>query len=1048
MPSAVVTKKKQLSVGAILLLKNLNGVASGFRSVAIAVVADAGMGKTFTVQQTLGVLPCTRVTIHAAEPWHWLHLRLPAIPKSLPVWAQQVLKQIKEQQVVSEKSLAQALCSYFTILAPVVVHLEDVHEASAEQLALWTEIAQMLRKSKGVALLATSRLPLPAVFQEFSLQPLELNAVQDVLQATTEYPLPLEAVHWIYGRSLGNPLYALEFFEHVLHQGFLWLYQKQWLWRTPQPSTAFPKDLEATIADRIIKIAEKSSQPQVLQRVLMTLALLPDVPTLKDMVFSRWSAAEQDVFDLELLGTGLWLANQFVHPLYPEVLRSQLWSEQRVLVARDLLPMTLEIAPEFVNRLVLAALLEPEEALHVWQQVAVITQEKQPLVAGRALAAAVAFPSVYRAEYAMKASQLLRKADLTEALHLSAVAREIKPNDFQVALQYASILSDKGQFERVEEVLATFSVQQMSDVQCLRLRLNLLSRSGQYQEMINIWDSLRANPHPSHIALHKEIATALIALNRHEEAQNLIQNTLLQDISFGYEVLLCNALGISLRRIGKTTQAIRVFDEIYEKLQQNDVEQVMLAAREMILKNRSLVLQQLGKLDLAVLDSEQSVQILQTMGDTYRLSLAKSNLAGLYIPLALFEPAENLLLEAYQILTHLPTSRFLLNTLETLCLLYLEWSPPMVSTLALKYAREALDCARKVASSFELAQSLLSIARVEAQYGDAQKALSLIEEQQIISKALNNEVYTTFGAWVRLLCLEASGQKAVAISEFPAFLDMARLQEPSAEFERLALEFDRMTNNLNMAQQRVSRLHNMGQAAQAALSVAKRYFPQLFNATQEILTPFGTQTLEVLGEMRFSGEPISKRLRKAREFLALLLEARLTGRAAVSQLEIVDALYPNEDEEKASSSVRQLIYRIRKNLGENVVQYISNGYVLGVSSDAEVFLQTLNISLWRGAYLAQESTKRSVNVSEALYHALARAIQESLLSNPNEAARVSRILLAANPYNIESFRLCIQALAAVQAEDLAVVYTANRQLFLEIGEVLPESWQECLQLEL
>jgi tetratricopeptide (TPR) repeat protein len=1047
MPSTVVARKKQLSAAAKLLLENLNGVASGFRSIAIAVVADAGMGKTHTVQQAIGALPCTRVSIHAAEPLRWLHSRLPAAPKNLPAWAQQVLKQIKDQQVVPEKSLAQALSKYLTMLAPVVVHLEDAHEANPEQLALWTELAQMLAKSKGVALIATSRLPLPAVFQEFSLQPLELHAAQNVLQAATEYPLPIEAVNWIYGRSLGNPLYALEFFGHMLRQGFLWQYQKQWLWRIPQTSEDFPKDLEATIADRIIKIVEQSSQPQVLQRVLITLALLPDVPTLKDTVFSRWSAAEQDVFDLELFGTGLWLANQFVHPLYPEVIRSQLWSEQRVLVARELLPMTLEIAPEFVNRLVLAAQLEPEEALRVWQQVAVITQEKQPLVAGRALAAAVAFPSEHQAEYAMKASQLLRQADLPEALHLSAVAREIKPDDFQVALQYASMLSDKGQFEKVEEVFATFSVQQMTDVQCLRLRLNLFSRFGQYQEMINIWDSLRANPHPSHVVLHKEIATALIALNRHDEAQNLIQNTLSQDISFGYEVLLSNALGISLRRIGKTAEAIKVFNEIYAKLEQNDVEQIMLAEREMILKNRSLVLQQLGKLDLAILDSEQSVQILQTMGDTYRLSLAQSNLAGLYIPLALFERAENLLLEAYQILTHLPTSRFLLNTLETLCLLYLEWSPPMGSTLALKYAREGLDCARKVGSSFELAQSLLSIARVEAQFGDAQKALSLIEEQQIMSKALNNEVYTIFGAWVRLLCLEASGQQAVAISEFPAFLDMACPQKPSAEFERLALEFDRMTNNLNMAQQRVSRLHTMGQAAHAALHIAQRYFPQLFNAPQEKLIPSSSQTLEVLGEMRFSGEAISKRLRKAREFLALLLEARLTGRAAVTQLEIVDALYPNEDEEKASSSVRQLIYRLRKNFGENVVQYSSNGYVLGVTSDAEGFLQTLDTSLWRGEYLAQETMNLSPNVTEALYHALARATQESLLSNPNEAARVSRILLAANPYHLESFRLCIQALAAVQAEDLVAMYKTNRELFIGIAEVLPESWQEWLQLE-
>jgi hypothetical protein len=98
--------------------------------------------------------------------------------------------------------------------------------------------------------------------------------------------------------------------------------------------------------------------------------------------------------------------------------------------------------------------------------------------------------------------------------------------------------------------------------------------------------------------------------------------------------------------------------------------------------------------------------------------------------------------------------------------------------------------------------------------------------------------------------------------------------------------------------------------------------------------------------------------------------------------------------------------------------------------------------------LAQETMKLSPNVSEALYHALARATQESLLSNQNEAARVSRILVLANPYHLEFFRLCVKALAAVQAEDLVAVYKTNRELFVGIGEVLPESWEEWLQLEL
>jgi Tetratricopeptide repeat len=1044
--NSVVARKKQLSASAKLLLENLNGVASSFRSVAIAVVADAGMGKTHTVQQAIEVLPCTRVSIHAAEPWRWLHSRLPAPPKSLPVWAHQVLKQIKEQQVVPEKSLAQALCSYFTALAPVVVHLEDVHEANPEQLALWTELAQMLAKSKGVALIATSRLPLPTVFQEFLLQPLELDAAQDVLQAATEYPLPIEAVHWIYGRSLGNPLFTLEFYQHMLREGYLSVLGQQWLWRSPKTADAVPKDLETTIIVRLEQIALSSPHPKLLKQMLLTLALLPDVPALKEQVYSRWSEALQDMFDFELLKTGLWLGNRFVHPLYAEALRSQMWLQERTVVARDLLNPTLEIAPEFMERLVLAAQLEPQEALKIWQQVAFMT-EKQPLVAGRALAAAVDLTQGgTRADIAFKASQLLRQADLPEALRLSAVAREIKPNDFQIALQHINLLIGSGQHEQAETVLATFSGEQLSDSEYLRLKFNLYSRYKKHQNVIDTWNSLRITPNPAHIVFYREVAAAFMALNRHDEARALIQAALHYDLTLSQEISLRNALGNSLQQSEKSEEALQVFDDTFLVLKKRDPEKRIPLDWELTFLNRSIVLHHLGKLELSIADLEESIEILENNGDNYRLAMRQSNLASDLILMAQFERAEKLLLSAYEILIKLPASRFLLANLTNFCLLYIEWFTPMGNILALKYARETLICARKIANQYDLARVLIQIAQIEVQYGDAQKALALIEEQLSVAKSLNNQNSIAYGTWIRLLCLEATGQKALAIQEYPAFLDTIRSENDNVEFERIALEFDRMTQDLDAAQQRIQRLQKMGKVAHLPLLVAKRYFPQLFKTPRELPTA-SSQKLEVLGEMRFSGEAISKRLRKAREFLALLLEARLTGRAAVTQLEIVDALYPNEDEEKASASVRQLIFRLRKNFGENVVQHNSNGYVLGVTSDAEAFLQTLDTSLWRGAYLAQETMKLSPNVTEALYHALFRATQESLLSHLNEAARASRILLAANPYNLEFFRLCIQALAAVQAEDLAAVYKTNRALFAGIGEVLPDSWEGFLLLE-
>ena len=223
--NTLLTRKERLSAEAQRLYERLNGISSGFRSVSIAVVADAGMGKTFTVKQALAALPCTKIYIQLAEPLHWLHTRLPPAKKPLPIWAQQVFKQINDQQIPPEKSVAQALLTYFAAISPVVVHLEDAHDASSQQLALWVLLAEMLSKTKGIGLVVTSRLPLSAVFQELNLQALDLTATQALLQNITEYPLPLEAVQWIYNNSLGNPLFSLEFYEHALRQGFLWQHQ-------------------------------------------------------------------------------------------------------------------------------------------------------------------------------------------------------------------------------------------------------------------------------------------------------------------------------------------------------------------------------------------------------------------------------------------------------------------------------------------------------------------------------------------------------------------------------------------------------------------------------------------------------------------------------------------------------------------------------------------------------------------------------------------------------------------------------------------------------
>lgn len=1039
--NSVVARKKKLSASAKLLLENLNGVASGFRSVAIAVVADAGMGKTHTVQQVIEVLPCTRVSIHAAEPLRWLHSRLPATPKSLPLWAQQVLKQIKDQQVVPEKFLAQALCSYFTALAPVVLHLEDVHEASAEQLALWIQIAQMLGKSKGVALIATSRLPLPAVFQEISLRPLEFDAAQDVLQAATEYPLPIEAVNWIYGRSLGNPLYALEFFGHFTENGALWSDGHEWFWREPN-NDVLPRSLEDLIVTRLENVVNQTSDSQLLRQVLIELALLPPE------VF-QLNQHQEHLAAIGLLERArVWQNETFVHPLYKEVLREKLWSTTREQIARDKLDLVINTAPESAGIVVKAANFEPDAELGVWKRLADIAQSSgNKLIAGRALVQAVRIsPQEEKALLASMASGLLRNIDRSEWFRLSEIAFQLEPQNEKYILDRVLTLTNARQYDEADELLNSTADILQTNAAWLSAALQTQAFRGDYAKVLETWQKYPAIQKDINPKIIWTIAWALIQESDQEAANALVDRTLEQPIDLATRLMLFNVKGLGFRAAGLFVEALATYTRGLDLMTAEDKESDLLTvAYELVIFNRGLVLQNLGRNREAVNDIKIAIELLNRNGDPAQLPLRQAGLAVSIFHEMQFEQAEWLLLEARELLKDTSDWRTLRSIELQLSYQYMEWKPPLGEILSIKYARGALRYLRLLGGLPEVARDLVSIAWAEAVFGDPTVALDLIEEQLLLAHKINSRLDMARGNWIRARTRFALGFIAESKTEMSQSLEILREFEPDVTFERFGLEFDWMFGLETSAAERIKRLEKIGDEAALVLYVAKRYFPQLFDTPRELPTA-SSQKLEVLGEMRFAGEAISKRLRKAREFLALLLEARLTGRAALTQLEIVDALYPNEDEEKASTSVRQLIYRLRKNFGENIVQHNSNGYVLGVSSDAEGFLQTLDTTLWRGAYLAQ-TMKLSPNVTEALYHALARATQESMPSHPNEAARVSRILLAANPYNLESLRLCIQALSAVQAEDLAAVYKTNRELFVGIGEVLPETWEEWLQLE-
>ena len=161
----------------------------------------------------------------------------------------------------------------------------------------------------------------------------------------------------------------------------------------------------------------------------------------------------------------------------------------------------------------------------------------------------------------------------------------------------------------------------------------------------------------------------------------------------------------------------------------------------------------------------------------------------------------------------------------------------------------------------------------------------------------------------------------------------------------------------------------------------------------------------------------------------MLLEARVTGKSELSRLELFDALYPNEPEDRAASSLKELIRDTRANLGADVIQTTQNGYALGqVTTDVEEFFKTGDSSLWRGGYLQNLEISSLETVRESLELALQTCTEKLLETDAKEAARVSRFLLEMNLYDLEHLRLSLRAFKASQNyKTLGRVYTEARR---------------------
>ena len=1014
-----------------MLESYLKPVLSKRKAITLGVWGEAGIGKSHTVSATLNSLPCQKLSLHATSSFATLAKALPVSSK-FPLWVSQNLAKLKQQELAEQSFVVDTLNAALGVLAPFVFHFEDIHEVSGERLKFIAALAKAIKRNKGVGLLVSSRTEPPEVFKPIRLSGLPKEESDLLLQNELKTILPAQAMQWIYEQASGNPLYSLEYLRFLVRQGNLWNDGNNWNWRKPQNSI-LPSTVEA-----LIELAlSKASQDPTLKALLQSKAYLPPEASLA--LLEAVSTLDQRTLELaneQLRRQGIFATNGFVHPLYREISLQALPQEQRSVLAKRAVDY-LHHEPTQAAMFLSDAQLPIEASLKVLNQAVQKAKEsKNDLQCGKLLVRTLEYlPEDQKATTALEAATLLKHSAVEEAIHLAKLAVSLSENKIPATLLQAELLAIQGHLTEAEALWKHYESDEFYAPGLVRL----LGAAHHYSAVLEVYQTYPEAFTQTDAATTHCLVRSLAQLGFVEQAQDMIQKA--QGFDQHDQILLLKAKSDIAYARADFAQMERLEADIYHHAKTLGNLRVM----DQALFNRAMALEGLGRYEERKVCLEEAMQVCQELGDVTAYMIAQRAYGSLLADFGEYDRAEGYLQGARQYLESIDFFTYLLDCENTLSQFYRESGRSYSKILALKHARAALDCAKRVNIPRNTLDALCTLVMAflnNAQLAEAEEHLVLavqtLGDLELPSSHLS--LLITQG-YVQ----KAKGQTQDALHSFEIALEQVKQQGALLEEQRLGLEYDVLRHDLESARERVFWFEKRG--LNHYVSLAKNLFPDL-NEAIVVIKEEAQLRLSVLGSMqiRQDQEVENVRGRKRKELLALLLEARLLGRSELALLDSISALYPDEDEIKASSNLRELVYQLREYWGNQIVVTTALGYSLGnVASDVEVFLKTGDSSLWRGHYLEGVDIVSQDVASESLYSLLFQKALEMLGANAKETVRLARMLLEYDPYNKDYLRLGLQAFRETQNhKSLNRLYVEAKERFQELGERLPDSWQDFL----
>ncbi len=861
-----------------------------------------------------------------------------AKPKKLASWAEHTLARLAKNEAVEAATILDAFGATFAGLAPFVLHLEDSHEADQERTSFIQELAKAVLRSKGVGLVVTSRKETAEPFTPIKLAPLSRQEVETLLGRELKSTLPNEALEFIYNKAAGNPLYTLEYLRYLTRQGFLWNDGKSWHWRKPEHS-AMPATIEALIEGLIHRAGAEPLHKYVLE----SKALLP-LQASNELWWktARVNEAELQTATTELSLQGLFRDRDFAHPLFREVTLKTLTSERKQHLARRAIN-ALESEPAQAAIFIEDARLEPEKTLSLLKHAAAQTKEHNEIEAAKFLAKAAPYASgEEKSKLALEAATALQYHDIPAALALVERLLREEPDNIEALYLGTLFYAREARQIKAEQFFALLPRHERDSTRGIETLLEMKFLLNKYHDFLALWEQYQHLQTTLDITVIRRAVYIIAGQSNVDEAITLALATLERpDLTEKQRVSLLNPLAIAYSLANQHAQAEAIYDELVA------MPSHLLAGKglRIILHNRAWTRKVSGRYLEARQDALENYRLASEVGDGFSVGKALTLLGELALELGDYEQAESYLSDSLTLVRQRDLNLFVVDAEGATSLLYQAWSAPHSGILALRHARAALEVARKVEYTPSLMEALFCASFAETTYGSAAKALELADELALLAQGNSIPLGLYYGAWAKAKVLGLLGQSDEATSLLQQAYTIAEQINHEVNKHKIGLELDRLNKNVASARTRMHWFEERGLLN--GVNIANRYFPELANTKETPKQPVSTVRLEVLGSLQARGDKLTPiRGRKRQELLALLLEARLSGRSEVSRLTLLDTLYSNEDELKATASLKSVVHTLRDSLGENAITTTNNGYALGeCSSDAELFLQTGDITL-------------------------------------------------------------------------------------------------------